>query len=519
MNATGIDVPKTSSTFGPWFSQVVSRSEMIDYYDVLGCYILRPWSYLTWEEIQNYVNARIKRMGVKNSYFPLFVSSDALRKEEDHVEGFSAEVAWVTRVGQKRLEKPIAIRPTSETVMYPLMAKWIRFHRDLPLKLNQWSNVVRWEFKHPTPFIRSREFLWQEGHTAHATKEGAEKEVLEVLDLYASVYEELLACPVIKGRKTEREKFAGAVYTTTVEAFVPTNGRGVQGATSHYLGQNFSRLFKIEFQDDTRHDDGTSAKQHFVWQNSWGLTTRSIGVMVMVHGDDKGLVMPPRVAPVQVVFVPIYFSNADENQRINDAVEAYAGALSEADVRCETDLRTLYTPGWKYNHWELKGVPIRIEIGPRDLRRNQVTGCRRDTGVKFTLAQDDVVQGTLDMLETIQRDMFAKAKADCDARLKTCLTWAEFMVLVNQGNRVLVPFCEEEQCEDQVKERSRIEAENVDEDDESAAALADRGDFEMLTGSAKSLCIPFAQPDLPASSVCFACAHPAKSWTMFGRSY
>ncbi|CEO98090.1 unnamed protein product (mitochondrion) [Plasmodiophora brassicae] len=524
VGATGIDIPKTSKTFGPWFSQVVSRSEMIDYYDISGCYILRPWSYFIWEEIQNYFNARIKKMGVKNSYFPLFVSEDALRKEKDHVEGFSAEVAWVTRAGKKDLEKAIAIRPTSETVMYPLMAKWIRSHRDLPLKLNQWSNVVRWEFKHPTPFIRSREFLWQEGHTAHATKDEAAKEVLEILDLYASVYEELLACPIIKGRKTEREKFAGADYTTTAEAFIPTNGRGVQGATSHCLGQNFSKMFKIVFQDDTKHDgakhdDDTSHKQH-VWQNSWGLTTRSIGVMVMIHGDDKGLVLPPRVAPVQVVFIPIYFSNADENQRINDAIDAYANALSEAGVRCETDLRTLYTPGWKYNHWELKGVPIRIEIGPQDLKKNQVTGCRRDSGRKFSLAHDNVVKGVMDMLETIQHDMLINAKAECDARIKKCMTWAEFMVLLNQGNRVLVPFCEEEQCEDQVKERSRVESESVEEDDDdSAAALADTGDFEKLTGSAKSLCIPFAQPDLPANSACFGCGQPAKSWTMFGRSY
>ena len=260
---------------------------MIDFYDISGCYILRPWSYSIWEAIQDFLDGQIKTLGVQNCYFPMFVSEARLNAEKDHVEGFAPEVAWVTKSGDGELNEPIAIRPTSETIMYPAFANWIHSHRDLPLKLNQWNNVVRWEFKHPTPFLRTREFLWQEGHTAHATLAEADKEVMQILGFYAAVYEELLAVPVIPGKKTEKEKFAGGHYTTTVEAYIPGTGRAIQGATSHNLGQNFGKMFKIEFEDQ-------NGQKAIPWQNSWGLTTRTIGVMVMVHSDDKGLVLPPR---------------------------------------------------------------------------------------------------------------------------------------------------------------------------------------------------------------------------------
>jgi prolyl-tRNA synthetase family I len=278
---------KKGEDFAAWYAQLITKAEMIEYYDISGCYILRPWAYSIWESIQNYLDARIKDLGVDNCYFPLLVSQGALTREKDHIADFAPEVAWVTKSGQSELEEPVAIRPTSETIMYPAYAKWIRSHRDLPLKLNQWNNVVRWEFKAPTPFLRSREFLWQEGHTAHAHKEEADKEVLDMLENYRSVYEDLLAVPVIRGRKTDKEKFAGADYTTTVEGFIPTNGRGIQGATSHHLGQNFSKMFNISFEDEKK-------ERQLVHQNSWGLTTRTIGVLAMVHGDDKGLVLPPR---------------------------------------------------------------------------------------------------------------------------------------------------------------------------------------------------------------------------------
>ena len=284
--------------FGAWYSQVVVAGELIEYYDISGCYILRPWAYSMWERIKDFFDAEIKKQGVENCYFPLFVSAARLEAEKDHIEDFAPEVAWVTRSGQSELEVPIAVRPTSETVMYPVFANWIRSHRDLPMKINQWCNVVRWEFKHPTPFIRSREFLWQEGHTAFAGKSEADLEVRRILELYRRVYEELLAVPVVPGVKSEKEKFAGGLYTTTVEAFIPQTGRGIQGATSHCLGQNFAKMFQIEFENKT-------GGRSMPWQNSWGCTTRTIGVAIMVHGDDKGLVLPPRVAPQQVVVVTI----------------------------------------------------------------------------------------------------------------------------------------------------------------------------------------------------------------------
>ena len=291
--------------------------------------------------------------------FPMFVQKSALETEKDHVEGFAPEVAWVTKAGDNELEEPIAIRPTSETIMYPFFKKWIRSHRDLPLKLNQWCNVVRWEFKYPTPFIRSREFLWQEGHTAHASDEEAFEMVMTILNLYRTVYEDLLAVPVVPGRKTEAEKFAGGHITTTVEAFVHGSGRSVQGATSHHLGQNFGKMFHIDYEDQ-------DARKCIPYQTSWGLTTRTIGVMVMTHSDDKGLVLPPRVAPKQAVIIPIVSKKCGMDE-IGPFCAAMKAAMKAAGVRVELDDRLHYKPGWKYNHWEQKGVPLRLEIGPRDL--------------------------------------------------------------------------------------------------------------------------------------------------------
>ncbi|MDA9099250.1 hypothetical protein N9L76_10000, partial [bacterium] len=307
--------------FGAWYSQVVVAGELIEYYDISGCYILRPWAYSMWENIQTFFDKEIKKQGVENCYFPLFVSAARLEAEKDHIEDFAPEVAWVTRSGQSEMDVPIAVRPTSETVMYPMFANWIRSHRDLPLKLNQWCNVVRWEFKHPTPFIRSREFLWQEGHTAYAGKEEADIEVRKILELYRRVYEELLAVPVVPGVKSEKEKFAGGLYTTTVEAFVPMTGRGIQGATSHCLGQNFAKMFQIEYENKT-------GGRSMPWQNSWGCTTRTIGVAIMVHGDDKGLVLPPRVAPQQVVVVTI--PNTKLTQEESDRLRGMFGSFCVA---------------------------------------------------------------------------------------------------------------------------------------------------------------------------------------------
>lgn len=326
----GISATKEDD-FALWYTQTITMSEMIDYSDISGCYILRPWSYFIWENIQQWFDAQIKELGVQNSYFPMFVSERALATEKDHVEGFAPEVAWVTKSGTSDLAEPIAIRPTSETIMYPFFAKWIRSHRDLPLELNQWCNVVRWEFKDATPFLRSREFLWQEGHTAHHSYESAQERVLSILDLYAMVYEYLLAVPVIKGIKTESEKFAGGYHTTTCEAYINGSGRAIQGATSHNLGQNFGKMFKIQYEDD-------KGEKAIPWQTSWGLTTRTIGVAVMVHGDNKGLVLPPRVAPTQVIVCPIAMKDVSF-QDLKNYSEDIRQVLKALKIRCDIDTR------------------------------------------------------------------------------------------------------------------------------------------------------------------------------------
>ncbi|XP_041992423.1 proline--tRNA ligase, cytoplasmic-like [Salvia splendens] len=479
---------KKDDNFGEWYSEVVVNGEMIEYYDISGCYILRPWAMSIWEIMHNFFDAEIKKMNIKNCYFPLFVSSTVLQKEKDHIEGFAPEVAWVTKSGESELEVPIAIRPTSETVMYPYFSKWIRGHRDLPLRLNQWCNVVRWEFSNPTPFIRSREFLWQEGHTAFATKEEADGEVLDILELYRRIYEEFLAVPVIKGKKSEHEKFAGGLYTTTVEAFVPNTGRGVQGATSHCLGQNFAKMFEINFENE-------KGERAMVWQNSWAYTTRTIGVMIMVHGDDKGLVLPPKVASLQVIVVPVPYKDAD-TKGIFDACASTVKSLNEAGFRAEADVRDNYSPGWKYSHWEMKGVPLRIEIGPKDLANNTVRAVRRDNSSKNDIPMADLVEQVKVMLDNIQQSLFDAAKQRRDTCIQTVYNWEEFAEALSKKKMILAPWCDEEEVEKDVKTRTKGEM-----------------------GAAKSLCSPFEQPELPEGTLCFASGKPAKKWTYWGRSY
>jgi prolyl-tRNA synthetase len=355
------------------------------------------------------------------------------------------------------LAEPIAVRPTSETVMYPYYASWIRSYRDLPLRLNQWCNVVRWEFKHPQPFLRTREFLWQEGHTAFSTLEEAGKEVLEILELYRRVYEELLAVPVVPGKKSEKEKFAGGLYTTTVEGFIPTTGRAIQGATSHCLGQNFSKMFDIIV-------DNEAGERSHVWQNSWGLTTRTIGVMVMVHGDDKGkfllilgLVLPPKVAQYQIVIVPCGITvktTPEEQKSVYEAIEQLGKTLKAHGIRVKSDLRENYSPGYKFNAWELRGVPLRLEIGPKDVARNETRSVRRHDGHIEQLSLTNIGKTVDDILVTIQSEMFMKAKAVRDSRLIRLETWDNFVETLNKKCLVLTPWCEQVKCEDEVKDRS-----------------------------------------------------------------
>eukprot|EP01094_Clydonella_sp_ATCC50884_P005364 TRINITY_DN142_c0_g1_i4.p1 TRINITY_DN142_c0_g1~~TRINITY_DN142_c0_g1_i4.p1 ORF type:complete len:561 (+),score=176.15 TRINITY_DN142_c0_g1_i4:159-1685(+) len=487
--------------FGEWYINLVTRAELLDYYDISGCYILRPDSYEIWENIQRWFDAQIKALGVRNAYFPLLVSERALNTEKDHIADFCPEVAWVTRSGQSEMAEPVAIRPTSETIMYPAYAKWIRSYRDLPLRLNQWSNIVRWEFKDAVPFIRSREFLWQEGHSAFASKADAETEVLQILDLYRRVYEELLAVPVIPGRKSEKEKFAGGDYTTTVEAFVSANGRGIQAATSHHLGQNFSKMFTIEYEDE-------KGEKQMVYQNSWGLTTRSIGTMIMVHGDNSGLVMPPRVAPIQVVVVPIQMKVASEE------VEAKAAAITEelcaGGIRAHLDNRKGYKPGNKFAHWEMRGIPVRLELGPKDLEQSQVVAGRRDDTrreAKRALPLEGLCASVSALLDEVQANMLAKARAQMEAQTKTVLKWEDFVPALNQKNICRVPWCCALQCENDIKKKSGEESQNL----ESASGL---------TGAAKSLCIPLEQPPLgDDAKQCFHCGVEATHWAVFGRSY
>ncbi|XP_051797807.1 bifunctional glutamate/proline--tRNA ligase isoform X2 [Acanthochromis polyacanthus] len=494
---------KKEENLADWYSQVITKAEMIEYYDVSGCYVLRPWAFSIWEAIKDFFDKEIKKLGVENCYFPMFVSQAALEKEKSHIADFAPEVAWVTRSGKTELAEPIAVRPTSETVMYPAYAKWVQSHRDLPIKLNQWCNVVRWEFKHPQPFLRTREFLWQEGHTAFATKEEAAEEVLQILDLYAKVYEELMAIPVVKGRKTEKEKFAGGDYTTTVEAFISASGRAIQGATSHHLGQNFSRMFEIVFEDPKR-----PGEKQLAFQNSWGITTRTIGVLTMVHGDNMGLVLPPRVACLQCVIIPCGITASlpeQEKEALLVQCSKYLSRLLDAGIRVKTDVRDNYSPGWKFNHWELKGVPIRLEVGPKDMQQRQCVAVRRDSGAKVTIPEAEVEKKLTAMLEDIQNSLFKKASDDLKTHMVAVDTMEQFQKELDQGKIVQIPFCGGIECEDWIKKTTA-----KDQDLEPGAPSM----------GAKSLCIPFSPlKTLQPGQMCVSGKEPAQYYTLFGRSY
>ncbi|TNN13215.1 Bifunctional glutamate/proline--tRNA ligase [Schistosoma japonicum] len=500
--------------FSEWYSELIVKAELLDYYDISGCYILRPWAYSMWQTIQQFMNDKLKVMGVENAYFPMFVSKSSLEREKDHVTDFAPEVAWVTKSGHTDLMEPIAIRPTSETVMYPLFAKWIQSHRDLPFRINQWCNAVRWEFKHPQPFLRTREFLWQEGHTAFAEKADAEAEVRAILDLYADVYKNLLAVPVVKGRKTEREKFAGADYTTTVEVYIDGNGRAIQGATSHHLGQNFSRMFNVTF------DHPVTGKPAYVYQNSWGLTTRTLGVLVMVHSDDKGLVLPPRIAPYQIVIVPCGITakiSAQEKESLLSAARSVFDLLSKSNkqFRVHCDDRDNVSPGWKFNHWELKGVPIRLEIGPQEVADQKVCLVLRYSGERINVSINSLSSELPHIFDEIHDAMFDKATKSLANHVIPVNNLSELCTALDQKSLVLAPFCCDKDCEEVIRHES---ARNV---------IVEPGAPAM---GAKSLCIPFAcdfNPKLncgcpPSDTPCFNrsyCSRKAVSYTLFGRSY
>lgn len=410
----------------------------------------------------------------------MFIPESLLRKEAEHIEGFSPEVAWVTKAGDTELNEKLAIRPTSETIMYDSFAKWIRSWRDLPLLLNQWNSVVRWEFKHAKPFLRTREFLWQEGHTAHASKEDAEREVMQQLFEYVDLVENYMAIPVIAGKKTEKEKFAGAEYTTTVEAFMP-DGKALQMATSHMLGQNFSKVFEIKFLDKDE-------KEKHVYTTSWGLSTRTIGAIVMAHGDDKGLVLPPRLAPTQIVVVPIVFK--ENKEKVIEKAKEIIKKLKLKNYSVEFDDRDGYTPGWKFNEWELKGIPLRIEIGPKDVEAEQVVLVRRDTNEKHAIKTKDLEKRTEQILDEIQENLFKKAKEYLSNSIVEVHNFADFTEAIKSKKMAKAMFCGDVSCEDLVKDK---------------------------TEGATCRCIPFEQK--PAKGNCVQCGKEAKFWAVFGKGY
>lgn len=476
---------KKEEDFSGWYHELVSKCGLIDYSGIPGCYILRPDAYFVWEQIQNFVNERIKKEGVCNAYFPLFIEESKLQVEVDHLDGFKPEVAWVTEHGESQLEKRIAVRPTSETAICPVVKNWIRSHRDLPLKLNQWCNVVRWEFKDCIPFIRSREFLWQEGHTFHKNRKDAEEEVTKMLEVYKDVYQDILCVPCIPGFKTKNEKFDGADYSTTVELFVPEAKKAIQGATSHHLGQRFSKMFDITY------NSADGQKEH-TYQNSWGITTRAIGSALMIHSDDGGVVYPPEVAPIQIVIVPIIGKKTADDIK-KGIIELCEDLIDNMDkYRCHLDDRMNITPGVKFNEWEQKGVPIRIEIGARDFEKGDITVLRRDTMEKKTYKCIHVKQ-LFDVMNDISNNLFNTALDKLNRHSFTSTQFDDFLEKID-GRIGLTPWCDDEECEekfcDRVKETCNI----------------------------KSLCIPFEQKEIEGER-CIQCNKEARHWVYWGRSY
>lgn len=470
------DITNIDEDFAQWYTDIVLKAELADYTSVKGFIAIRPYGYEIWENIQKYADNKFKEYGVKNVSMPALIPENLLNKEKDHVEGFAPEVAWVTKGGEEELEERLCVRPTSETVFSTMYSKWLSSWRDLPYLYNQWCNVLRWE-KETRPFLRSREFLWQEGHTIHETEEEAKKFTLDMLDVYADVIENLLAIPVLKGQKTKKEQFAGAEATYTVETLMH-DGRALQGGTSHYFGQNFTKAFDVKFQNK----DG---EQEYAYQTSWGISTRLIGAVIMAHGDNRGLKLPPKVAPIQVVIVPIAQQKEnvlEENKKLNEKLSK--------KFRTKLDDRDNYSVGYKFNDWEMRGVPVRLEMGPRDIENEQVTLVRRDTQEKMIVKINEVEEKISELLEDIQKSMYEACKQRLKEKTTIALNMEELKKNLdeNQGY-VKTMWCGNQECEDKVKE---------------------------LTG-APSRCMPFEQEHL--SDKCVCCGKEAKHMVVWGRQY
>lgn len=470
-----------SEDFASWYNDIVLRAELADYSPVRGCIVFRPDGFAIWEALRDELDRRIRKTGARNAYFPVFIPRSFLQKEAQHVEGFAPEVAVVTHGGGKELEEPLIVRPTSETIINHMFAQWIHSHRDLPLMINQWCNVVRWEMR-TRIFLRTAEFLWQEGHTAHATREEAERETLTMLEVYRNFAEEFLAIPIAAGRKSAAERFPGAEETYTIESLMG-DGRALQCGTSHFLGQNFARAFEIRFLDENN-------QMVHPWQTSWGVSTRLLGAIIMTHGDDQGLRLPPAVASTQAVIVPIW-RKADDRDAVLTAARAALAQLEQANIRVRLDEREGVTPGFKYNDWEMRGVPLRIEVGPRDVAANTVVLARRERPGKEgkSTAKMDGVAGTVaETLASIQQALYDRALAFREANTHVVTNYEEFKAVVETGF-ALAWWCGEGDCEARIKEETK----------------------------ATMRCIPLEQPG--GSGACVLCGKPAREQAVFARAY
>ena len=440
----GITVSKNDN-FSEWYTQVIIKAELADYAPVKGLIVLRPDGYSIWESIKESLDSKLKETGHKNGFLPVLIPESLLAKEKEHFEGLNPEVFWVTHSGNSKLGDRLALRPTSETLAYSLFSKWIRSWRDLPLKMNFWNTALRAEIKGTKPFLRTSEFLWQEGHTVHATKDEAEKEVADILELYKKTIEEELAVPVITGKKSENDKFVGAVYTDTLESLMP-DGKALQMGTSHFLGQNFSKPFDVKYLNETN-------TETFAWQTSWGVSWRLIGGMIMTHGDDKGLILPPKIAPIQVVIIPIYYTNDDKDSVIQKAHQI-KDDLSKIELRVHLDDREQLTPGFKFNDWEMKGIPIRIEIGPKDIAKKQVVLVKRHNRTKTSLNMDLLTEKISSELKNIQKEMFDAAKKILDERIVRVSEYQQFKEQLDNGKMIDCSWCGNQTCEDKIKEET-----------------------------------------------------------------
>jgi len=436
-NALGITADKDE--FSEWFTQLMIKADLADYTKVSGCLVFKPNSWAMWEKIQELANIRFKEAGIKNVNFPLFIPESLLVKEQEHVKGFSPEVAWVTHAGDTKLPERLAVRPTSEAIMYDSYSKWIRSWRDLPLRYNQWSNVVRWEFSHPVPFFRTREFIFNEGHTVFSKQAEALNEEKEILNIYEDICENYLALYGLEGRKTDSEKFAGAVFTSKIHYIIP-NGKVAEGPAFHHDGQNFARAYDIKFLNEKE-------KEEFAWQNTWAISTRMLGVMFAVHSDDKGLILPPKMAPNQIVIIPILFD--DSKKEVIELAEKISKELRKFNAF--VDARENYKPGFKYNEWELKGIPLRIEIGPKDLDKKQVIAVRRDTNEKVIIRISEITKEIPKILDDIQKKLFDKSKKLFESKIEKAEKLAELKKAINNKMVCVVPLCKNPECEGKIK--------------------------------------------------------------------